>query len=220
MHSCGLLPSKSLCWSSFNSHFECRLQNDPAFKAWEQTKQTSGSTAAREQKRGGCQTWRARVAVVLILAAFVASFTALRYDTRAMQQQQQHPHPSPDNTQAPDHATSCGDCAPCGEGERNCVRTQIFVVETSLGLGGFSRILRHLGIRAGSGESYMEAHFGPKGSMIGSKGVLTHGAGSVADSEYLDVIPAGMLLSLDLTGCPHTHKLFFELWPEVYCAVL
>jgi hypothetical protein len=41
---------------------------------------------------------------------------------------------------------------------------RVSVVETSLGLAEQTRLLRHLGLRVGSGDDFVEAHFGPSGT--------------------------------------------------------
>jgi hypothetical protein len=71
--------------------------------------------------------------------------------------------------------------------------TPVSVVETSLGLADNSRLLRHLGLRFGDEKDFVEAHFGPGEGGALSEGFLKYGEGKVADSEYLDVIPAGLL---------------------------
>lgn len=41
---------------------------------------------------------------------------------------------------------------------------KVQVVETSLGLADQTRLLRHLGLRVGPDDDYVEAHFGPGGT--------------------------------------------------------
>jgi hypothetical protein len=69
--------------------------------------------------------------------------------------------------------------------------TQVRVVETSLGITDNVRLLRHLGLRFGDDNDYLEAHFGPGAGGPGHDGFLKTGKGEVADSKYLEVLPAG-----------------------------
>jgi hypothetical protein len=78
--------------------------------------------------------------------------------------------------------------------------TKVQVVETSLGLGVDSKLLRHLGLRFNcdsdeinvEGQDFSEAHFGP-GSGAFREGFLNTGKGMVASSEYKEVVNAGAL---------------------------
>lgn len=70
--------------------------------------------------------------------------------------------------------------------------TQIRVVETSLYVTGeeHTRVLRHLGIRAGDDGDFIECHWGPaEGSF--REGFLNCGEGEISDSPYMGVFPCG-----------------------------
>jgi hypothetical protein len=71
--------------------------------------------------------------------------------------------------------------------------TPISVVETSLGFGEQLSLLRHLGIRAGDENDFVEAHFGPGQGGSLTEGFLKYGEGKVAESEYFEVIASGAL---------------------------
>jgi hypothetical protein len=69
------------------------------------------------------------------------------------------------------------------------------VAETSLGVGDETRILRHLGLRVGPDDDYIEVHFGPGEGGDFKEGFLNYGKGKVADSKYLGIFPAGAMQS-------------------------
>ena len=136
---------------------------------------------------------------------------------------------------------------------------KVQVVETSLGLADQTRLLRHLGLRVGPDNDFVEAHFGPGGELFCSPadcapfcktdllaaavhafvefgeqrttpeqvhtqqvptqghagetraeggqfadGFLKYGEGKVAESEYLDVLPAGAHVQPSLAKCAET----------------
>lgn len=82
--------------------------------------------------------------------------------------------------------------------------TPVSVVETSLGFGEQTRLLRHLGLRFGD-EDFVEAHFGPGEGGSLHDGFLKYGEGKVANSEYLDVIAAGAAPVLAPAGGEQDH---------------
>lgn len=70
----------------------------------------------------------------------------------------------------------------------------VHVVETSLfeqTLADETPIFRHLGLRIGPDDDFVEAHFGPGAGGDFTAGFLKTGKGKVADSTYLEVTPAG-----------------------------
>jgi hypothetical protein len=77
--------------------------------------------------------------------------------------------------------------------------TKISVVETSLYMPGeeHTRVLRHLGIRAGEPDDFVECHFGPDNRTDGSfrQGFLDIGEGEISESPYMGVIPCGTTLT-------------------------
>lgn len=75
----------------------------------------------------------------------------------------------------------------------HAVHTPVHVVETSLGMVDDIRLLRHLGLRFGPDDEFVEAHFGPSDAGSFHEGFLKIGEGKVAQSEYLDEFPAGAM---------------------------
>ena len=75
----------------------------------------------------------------------------------------------------------------------HAMHTPVHVVETSLGMVDDIRLLRHLGLRFGPDDEFVEAHFGPSDAGSFHEGFLKIGEGKVAQSEYLDEFPAGAM---------------------------
>lgn len=75
--------------------------------------------------------------------------------------------------------------------------TKISVVETSLYMAGeeHTRVLRHLGIRAGDEDDFIECHFGPSetGQRDFREGFLNCGEGAISDSPYMGIVPCGTI---------------------------
>jgi hypothetical protein len=90
-------------------------------------------------------------------------------------------------------APKCKDAV--GTAQQTCMQ----VVETSLTGGDLSekiKLLRHLGLRVGDDDDFVETHFGPGEGGQMQEGFLKHGKGKVAESEYLEVTDAGALHAL------------------------
>lgn len=78
------------------------------------------------------------------------------------------------------------------------IHTPVHVVETSLGIVDDVRLLRHLGLRFGPEDSFVEAHFGPSDAGSFHEGFLKFGEGKVAESEYLEEFSVGAPILLFL----------------------
>jgi len=114
---------------------------------------------------------------------------------------------APGRDQRPSHQGRAGVCRVIPDMPApppNAVHTPVHVVETSLGIVDDVRLLRHLGLRFGSEESFVEAHFGPSDAGSFHEGFLKFGEGQVAESEYLDEFPAGAIHSS--TACAPEHQ--------------